>query len=143
MQFFKFFLFAALIITINACAPTNTQSAATTTAPKRKRRSVDEDNAVVIKTTFDSINRTKAHQIEGLLLDKFASSLPAASSNIDRSTKLTNIEDGKLTTTITFHGSSNLCSKIIRLIKDTFNGNVFVKNTTIKCGNNETISIIN
>ncbi|CEF70940.1 Hypothetical protein SRAE_X000027000 [Strongyloides ratti] len=143
MQFFNFIIFSVFIAAIYACAPTQTvvSPATTTVKTARKRRSVDEDKTVVIKTIFNISNQVKANKLEGLLLKNLYTTIPALSSNLDKATRYTSIENNNLDTILAISDSLNYCSKMITTIKNVLGNNIFIKDVKIKCGDKETVSV--
>ncbi|CEF60520.1 Hypothetical protein SRAE_X000225800 [Strongyloides ratti] len=143
MQFFNFIIFSVFITTIYACAPTQTvvSPATTTVKTARKRRSIDENNNIVIKTIFNTNNQVKTNELEGLLLNNLYTSIPAISSNIDKSTRYTSLENNNLENILTISDSLIYCSKMIRSIKNILEKNIFIKDVIIKCGNKENVSL--
>uniref|UniRef100_A0A0K0ERQ0 Germane domain-containing protein n=1 Tax=Strongyloides stercoralis TaxID=6248 RepID=A0A0K0ERQ0_STRER len=144
MQFFKIFIFAALIIGMECCAPTQTVTSTVTTTPAgRKRRSIDEELPVIIKVNFVLKNETKLYQVERFFLERLYTLIPDLASNIDKSTRLTSFIDGKPTTTIKISDSLTYCSRIMELIKDIIKKNDSIKDVTVKCGPKENVSFFN
>uniref|UniRef100_A0A0N5BCY7 Cyclophil_like2 domain-containing protein n=1 Tax=Strongyloides papillosus TaxID=174720 RepID=A0A0N5BCY7_STREA len=135
MQALKFVIFAILIIGINACAPTKTN----TTATGRKRRSIEEDLTVTIKVFSDIKKEVKIQKLEEFTLTKLSQSLPAISPNIEESSTLGQLENGKKAVTITIPNSLTYCSDITTSLKELLKKETPIDEATIKCGEKEPV----
>uniref|UniRef100_A0A0K0FQ80 Lipoprotein n=1 Tax=Strongyloides venezuelensis TaxID=75913 RepID=A0A0K0FQ80_STRVS len=137
MQPLKFVTFAILIIGINACSPTKTN----TTATGRKRRSIDEDLTVTIKVFSDTKKEVKIQKLEEFIITELSQSLPVISPNIEESSTLGQLENGKKAVTITIPNSLTYCHDITTTLKEILNKETPIDEGTIKCGEKEPVYI--